>query len=92
MRFKPRLFLEIMLLKVNKHTYGREGRSILEKQLSNLNSANIIQINISSENENLEESRELYLKYIDSQNKLTIMKMNQEKTLNNIIKNLNQMK
>lgn len=85
MRFKPRLDLERILEEVNKNNYGRADRSIIEKQLSKFDSNNLIVLN-NSETENLDESMEHYLKYINSQNRIAIMKMIQDKTLDKIVK------
>lgn len=86
MRFKPRLDLERILDEVNKHNYGRADRSILDKQLLKFDSNNLIVLNSSSEADKLDESMEHYLKYINSQNRIAIMKMIQDKTLDKIVK------
>lgn len=86
MRFKPRLDIERIVDEVNKHNYGRADRSIIDKHLSKLDSNNLIILNNSSETDNLDESMEHYLKYINSQNRIAIMKMIKNKTLDKIVK------
>ncbi len=86
MRFKPRIDLERILDEVNKNNYNSVDRSIIDKQLAKLDMNNLIILNNSSEAEHLDESMEHYLKYVNSQNRIAIMKMIQDKTLDKIVK------
>lgn len=85
MRFKPRLDIERILDEVNKNNFGRADKSIIEKQLNKFET-NLVQLNKSSDSENLDESMEQYLKYVYSQNRIAVMKMIQDKTLDKIVK------
>ncbi len=85
MRFKPRLDIERILDEVNKNNYGRADKNRFFKELQKQGKINLNKSK-EEEEEALDESMENYLKYINSQNRVAIMKMIQAKTLDKVVK------
>lgn len=91
MRFKPRIELERVLDEINKNSFGRADKSIIEKQLSKLDTFNNSKLNHHhhrTQSERLDESVGNFMSYINSQNRIAIMKMIHEKTLDKYVKKL----